>query len=49
MPVFTRYFGGTKLGQEAAVKTKSETKHHHEGILKDVTGVKVDLGIIFED
>ncbi len=31
------------------VKTKSETKHYHEGILEDVTGVKVDMGIIFED
>ncbi len=31
------------------VKTKTETNHYHEGILEDITGVKVDMGIIFED
>ncbi len=31
------------------VKTKIETKHFYDGILEDITGVKVNLGIIFED
>ncbi|MCI5210224.1 MAG: Uma2 family endonuclease [Candidatus Electrothrix sp. ATG2] len=31
------------------VKSQSETGIYHEGILEDITGIKVDLGIIFED
>jgi Uma2 family endonuclease len=31
------------------VKTQSETNIYHEGILKDITGIKVDLGVVFED
>ncbi len=31
------------------VKTKTETNHFHEGILEDITGVRADIGIIFED
>lgn len=31
------------------VRTKDSAEIYHKGILKDVTGVRVDLGIIFED
>lgn len=31
------------------VKTKDSAKIYHEGVLEDVTGIKVDLSIIFED
>ncbi|MDM8549890.1 Uma2 family endonuclease [Desulfobacterales bacterium HSG2] len=31
------------------VRTRDGAKIYHEGILEDVTGVRVDLGVIFED
>ncbi|MCI5147817.1 MAG: Uma2 family endonuclease [Candidatus Electrothrix sp. MAN1_4] len=31
------------------VKSEVETKIYHQGILEDITGIKVDLGVIFED
>ncbi|MCI5130316.1 MAG: Uma2 family endonuclease [Candidatus Electrothrix sp. EH2] len=30
-------------------KTQSETNIYHEGILEDITGINVDLAVIFED
>ncbi len=31
------------------VKTKNSAEIYHEGILEDVAGVRVDLGVVFED
>ncbi len=31
------------------LRTKNGAEIYHEGILKDVSGVKVDLGVVFED
>ncbi len=31
------------------VKTKTGDRYYYDGILEDTTGVKVDLGVIFED
>ncbi|XOF34406.1 MAG: Uma2 family endonuclease [Candidatus Electrothrix sp. YB6] len=31
------------------VKTQSETSIYHEGLLEDITGIKADLAVIFED
>jgi Uma2 family endonuclease len=31
------------------VKTQIETNIYHEGMLEDITGIKVDLAVIFED
>ena len=31
------------------VKTKNSAEIYHEGVLKDTSGVRVDLGVVFED
>ncbi|MCI5137232.1 MAG: Uma2 family endonuclease [Candidatus Electrothrix sp. AR1] len=31
------------------VKSQVETKIYHEGILEDMTGIRADLGVVFED
>jgi Uma2 family endonuclease len=31
------------------VTDRNGVRHYHEGILKDITGLNIDIGIIFED
>ena len=37
------------MAHTITVMAESDVRFAHQGILEDVTGVKVDLGIIFED